>query len=103
MRYFFKLILIVFPILFTGCFATKQDAVNIHLELRELRKEIDSFKRMNADLAADIEAQNVYLQAVSLGLGTVFVGAFNDEEVKKVLKINENEQPLCILPVGVVG
>lgn len=48
-------------------------------------------------------AQNVYLQAVSLGLGTVFVGAFNDEQVKKILKINENEQPLCILPVGVVG
>jgi len=45
-------------------------------------------------------AQNVYLQAVSLDLGTVFIGAFYDEEVKKVLEIGGNEEPLCILPIG---
>jgi len=45
-------------------------------------------------------AQNVYLQAESLGLGTVFIGAFNDNEVKKALALPENEEPLCLLPVG---
>ncbi|MCK5314389.1 MAG: SagB/ThcOx family dehydrogenase [Anaerolineales bacterium] len=45
-------------------------------------------------------AQNVYLQAVSLHLGTVFIGAFYDEDVKKVLQLGENEEPFCILPVG---
>jgi SagB-type dehydrogenase family enzyme len=45
-------------------------------------------------------AQNVYLQAVSLQLGTTFVGAFYDEEVKQVLNMPDNEQPLGIMPVG---
>ena len=29
--------------------------------------------------------ENIYLQAESLGLGTVFIGAFEDEEVKRVV------------------
>jgi SagB-type dehydrogenase family enzyme len=45
-------------------------------------------------------AQNVYLQAVSLNLGTVVVGAFSDNEVKEILNIPENEQPLYIMPIG---
>jgi SagB-type dehydrogenase family enzyme len=43
-------------------------------------------------------AENVYLQAESLGLGTVFIGAFDDEEVKQALGIGED--PLAIMPVG---
>jgi len=43
-------------------------------------------------------AQNVYLQAVSLELGTVVVGAFDDEKVKEILKIKED--PLYLMPVG---
>jgi SagB-type dehydrogenase family enzyme len=45
-------------------------------------------------------AQNVFLQAVSLDLGTVVIGAFHDDAVKKVLKMSESEQPLYIMPVG---
>jgi SagB-type dehydrogenase family enzyme len=45
-------------------------------------------------------AQNVFLQAVSLNLGTVVVGAFHDDEVKKVMKLAEDEEPLCLMPVG---
>lgn len=44
--------------------------------------------------------QNIYLQAVSLGLGTVMIGAFNDDAMKKVLNLPENEYPLAIYPVG---
>jgi SagB-type dehydrogenase family enzyme len=44
-------------------------------------------------------AENLSLQAVSLGLGTVAVGAFVDERVKSVLDLDE-EEPLYILPVG---
>ena len=47
-------------------------------------------------------AQNVYLQAVSLKLGTVFVGAFYDDEVKKLLNLRKNEIPLGLMPVGVI-
>lgn len=45
-------------------------------------------------------AQNIYLQAGSLDLGTVFIGAFDDGEVKKILGFNEAEQPLGLMPVG---
>jgi len=44
--------------------------------------------------------QNVSLQAVALGLATVMVGAFEDEEVRKVLKLEEQIKPLYIIPVG---
>jgi nitroreductase len=42
--------------------------------------------------------QNIYLKAVSLDLGTVAVGAFDDGAVKKVLGIEE--EPLYIMPLG---
>lgn len=42
--------------------------------------------------------QNIHLQAESLGLGTVMIGAFEDEKVKKVLGIKEDVFYLC--PVG---
>ena len=45
-------------------------------------------------------AQNVYLQATTLGLGTVFVGAFEDRDVAKVLGLPKEEEPLCLLPLG---
>ncbi|MGB2728809.1 MAG: SagB/ThcOx family dehydrogenase [Halobacteriota archaeon] len=45
-------------------------------------------------------AQNVYLQAVSLDLGTVVIGAFIDSEVKKIVNAGEQEEPLYIMPVG---
>jgi SagB-type dehydrogenase family enzyme len=45
-------------------------------------------------------AQNVYLQAVSLNLGTVVIGAFDDEAVRTVLHLGEQGQPLYIMPVG---
>lgn len=45
-------------------------------------------------------AQNVYLQAVSLNLGTVVIGAFNDDAVKKIMKMTDREKPLSIMPLG---
>lgn len=45
-------------------------------------------------------AENIYLQAASLNLGTVFIGAFHDDQVKNLLNLDAQEQPLSILPVG---
>jgi len=47
-------------------------------------------------------AQNVYLQAYSLGFGTCAVGAFHDNNVKKVIGMPKEEEPLYIMPVGVL-
>lgn len=45
-------------------------------------------------------AQNVYLQAVSLQLGTVVLGAFDDKGVKDVLRLDGQEDPLYLVPIG---
>lgn len=45
-------------------------------------------------------AQNVYLQAVSLNLGTVIVGAFEDKKVKSITHMTSKEEPLIIMPLG---
>ena len=47
-------------------------------------------------------AQNVYLLGVELGIGTCAIGAFKDEEVRSVLKLPTNQEPLYILPLGYV-
>lgn len=45
-------------------------------------------------------AQNVYLQAESLGLGSVAVGAFDDAGVKKVLSLAGDLEPVYMVTVG---
>jgi len=45
-------------------------------------------------------AQNVYLQAESLNLGTVFIGAFLDDQVKVIVSLQPDEQPLGLMPIG---
>jgi len=45
-------------------------------------------------------AQNIYLQAVSMKLGTVVTGAFADILVKQIIHLPKNEDPLYLMPVG---
>ena len=44
--------------------------------------------------------QNIYLQATALGLGTAAIGAFSDEPVREVLRLDKQFKPLSIMPVG---
>jgi SagB-type dehydrogenase family enzyme len=53
-----------------------------------------------AHIEVGCASQNVYLQAVSLDIGTVFVGAFHDSQVKQLLNLEDNEHPQCIMPLG---
>lgn len=45
-------------------------------------------------------AQNVCLQAVSLGLSSVCIGAFRDKDVKTVLSLPPDVEPLYIVCIG---
>ena len=50
------------------------------------------------DAAASV--MNMMLAAHELGLGTVWVGAFNEFDVFDVLGLPENLRPVAIIPVG---
>ena len=52
------------------------------------------------DMEAGHAAQNLCLQAVALGLGSVLIGAFNDKQVKQIIAPDNDEQPLYLIPVG---
>lgn len=45
-------------------------------------------------------AQNVYLQAATLDIGTVVVGAFQDDLAADVLDLPNEEHPLYFMPAG---
>ncbi len=45
-------------------------------------------------------AQNVYLEAEALQLGTVAIGAFRDKSVANLLALPANEVPLYLMPIG---
>jgi nitroreductase len=50
------------------------------------------------DTAAAV--QNILLTAYSLGLGTCWVGAFNEEDAKEILYIPSGIRPVALVPVG---
>jgi SagB-type dehydrogenase family enzyme len=45
-------------------------------------------------------AQNILLQAAALRLGSVAVGAFDDDRVKDTMRMKRDEDPLYLIPVG---
>jgi len=51
-------------------------------------------------LEAGHAAENIYLQSVSLKLGTVTMGGFKEDEVRKALKFPEKERIIYIMPIG---
>ncbi len=47
-----------------------------------------------------VSVMSLMLAAVELGLGTVWVGAFNEFEVFELLDLPHNLRPIAIVPVG---
>jgi SagB-type dehydrogenase family enzyme len=45
-------------------------------------------------------AQNLMLQATALGLGSVPIGAFEDEKIARILGLPADHEPLYLVPVG---
>lgn len=45
-------------------------------------------------------AENLHLQAESLNLSTVVIGAFQDEKVREALSLESSYRPMIVMPVG---
>ncbi|MBP9020920.1 MAG: nitroreductase family protein, partial [Syntrophobacterales bacterium] len=53
-----------------------------------------------AMIEAGHAAQNILLQATSMGLDSVPVGAFHDERVRQVLDLPDDHRPVYLVTVG---
>lgn len=51
-------------------------------------------------MEAGAAAENLLLQATALSLGSVYMGAFDDEAVRSVLRLPEGQAPLVLVPIG---
>jgi len=52
------------------------------------------------DMEAGHASENIYLQVTAIRLGTVTIGAFDDDGVREILGLPEDEVPLYLMPVG---
>ncbi len=78
------------PLVIVGCV----DKNKIYPRYAERGENLYSIQ----DVACSIT--NVMLVAVENGLGSVWVGAFREEEVSKILNLPGHLRPIVILPVG---
>lgn len=44
--------------------------------------------------------QNLMLEAHALGLGTCWIGAFDESKVREILKVRDNARPVAIITLG---
>ncbi len=49
---------------------------------------------------AAIAVQNMWLALTEMGLGAVWVGAFDEKVVSRVLNVSSHHRPVAMLPVG---
>jgi SagB-type dehydrogenase family enzyme len=48
-------------------------------------------------------AENVHIESAALGLGTVMMGAFDDDRVGRLIGITKKEKPLLLMPLGALA
>ncbi len=82
------------------CIADCAAALIIAANYERLRFRYRDRSERYAHIEAGHVSQNVYLQAVALRVGTVNIGAFHDKEVAKIIGLDTQEFPLCIMPLG---
>jgi len=68
--------------------------------VRKLTSQYKDKARTYMHMEAGHIAQNIQLQAVCLGLGSVTVGGFDSKEIRKVCKLSRDLEPLYIICVG---
>jgi SagB-type dehydrogenase family enzyme len=53
-------------------------------------------------IEAGCAAQNVSLAGYSLGVGSTVVGAFSDSGVARIVQAKDSEEPLIVMPLGLI-
>jgi len=67
---------------------------------RTAKKYRSTRARRYVHIEAGHAAQNLLLQAVTMDLAAVPIGAFEDDKVKRVLALPRTHEPLYLVPVG---
>ncbi|MCS7134817.1 MAG: nitroreductase family protein [Candidatus Aenigmarchaeota archaeon] len=49
---------------------------------------------------ATISAAYVQLAAAALGLGSVWIGAFDEKKISEIIELSDNLRPVAIIPIG---
>ncbi|MGM0397576.1 MAG: SagB/ThcOx family dehydrogenase [Halobacteriota archaeon] len=76
------------------------DVVITGVDERTTQKYGERGRRRYVPIEVGHAGQNIYLQAESLGLSTVAIGAFRDDDLRTLLEVPASHRPLCIYPVG---
>lgn len=66
------------------------------LEERYGKRGVDNYAYADAAMCI----QNMMLMAHDMGLGSCYVGSFNEDEVSRIAKLPGNVKPIALLPVG---
>ena len=65
------------------------------------RKFKDNDGEEFAAVAAGAMTQNVYLASGALGIGTRYIRSARDDEIERILSLPDDDDVLCIMPMGV--
>ncbi len=80
------------------------EAPVVMVVVADLEKSASRYGERGRNLYAIQDAaaatENLLLAAAALGLGTCWVGAFDEREVAKILNLRSRVRPLAIIPIG---
>ncbi|MFP4521944.1 MAG: SagB/ThcOx family dehydrogenase [Fibrobacterota bacterium] len=82
------------------CVADAPVVFLICADYRKITRRYPEKGKFYTHLEAGHSAQNILLQAVSLGIGAVPVGAFSESAVKNLSGIEDELTPLYLIPAG---
>lgn len=86
--------------LYQGCIARAPVILVITGDYKRTARKYGTRAKRYVHIEVGHAAQNVYLQCTSWGMGTVFVGAFDDTEVVESVGLPKDHAPLGLMPIG---
>jgi len=69
-------------------------------DLTQINRSYGKHAEMFAHQQAGAAVENMFLKASELGIGTCWVGAFDENAIKRILRIPENAFVEAVLPIG---